>query len=99
MPQKQKLAHAVFCHAAGDLSSPGCSLVSFGRSGHHHWQRQLSRPLEVCRQMNPKKACAAWTSDDLFAGQAAKVCLGQVDPRQVTALSCAGVEEDRFAAE
>jgi peptidoglycan/LPS O-acetylase OafA/YrhL len=36
----------------------------------------LSKPLEVCAQMNPKKACAAWTSDDPFVGLAAKVCLG-----------------------
>jgi exosortase/archaeosortase family protein len=36
----------------------------------------LSKPLEVCAQMNPKKPSAAWTSDDPFVGQAAKVCLG-----------------------
>jgi hypothetical protein len=38
----------------------------------------LSKPLEFCAQMNPKKACAAWTSDDPFVGQAAKVCLAQI---------------------
>jgi hypothetical protein len=26
--------------------------------------------------MNPKKACAGWTSDDPLVGQAVKVCVG-----------------------
>jgi hypothetical protein len=97
MPQKQKLAHALLCHAMRDLSSPGCSLVSFGRSGHHLGNDRISGGLRAHGFL--KKACAAWTSDDLFVGQATKVRLGQVDPRQVTALSRAGVEEDCFAAE
>jgi hypothetical protein len=30
--------------------------------------------------MNRKKVCAAWTSDDPFAVQAANVCLGRLSP-------------------
>jgi uncharacterized membrane protein len=68
------------------LAEFGCRLVLFRHeqrtgliatlAGLRHIRGLPSKPLEVCAQKNPEKACAAWTADDPFVGQAAKVCLG-----------------------